>query len=309
MPYFDYRETYEDKVLTNYAQQFSTGGFIADQVAPFVPVDKPSSNYYVMSREQARVYDTAREAGTKSIEVDDTFTTESYACKQHRVSTVIPVEVVKNANRVLAPRMRAVKFLKNILYTGRERRVAELLIGVGSTFPGVNVSDADKWDNYTSASSTPLEDIVQGINSIFQGLNLMATDIILPFDVASALSVHPDIKENYIYHSSEMLTNIALPNMLKGLRVHVPTGVFLTSPKGKADTVAPIWGKNAIVIYTNPNPGLEGTNTINTFTDYEARIRRWMDEPRESEVIEYGMSTDERIISNVGAYVLRNVIS
>jgi hypothetical protein len=58
------RDLHIDTALTNVTVSYNPGGFIADIVAPVVPVSKESDKYYVWSREETlRTFEDLRADG------------------------------------------------------------------------------------------------------------------------------------------------------------------------------------------------------------------------------------------------------
>ena len=122
------RDVHIDAALTNVTVQYNPGGFVADIVAPIVPVDKESDKYYVFTREETlRTFQDLRADGAEANVVDMKFSKDTYFCEEYALKTHITVRTLKNADSALKLEMRKTKWLKNTLLLAREKRVAEML--------------------------------------------------------------------------------------------------------------------------------------------------------------------------------------
>ncbi len=308
MPYIDYRSIHEDLFLTNYLVQYPMDQFIADIMAPYFTVDAYAGKFWKTYQDNLKLYETAREAGSAAKEMTNRFTSDTYLCKQERLRTIIPVEAFEENNSAFDLRAVAAAQLKEALLRKREDRVATIFRSTGGY--GVSTLTAtQKWDAYTQTTSNPLENIVSEIVTIASNSGVEPNLIVIPFEVAQKLSNHPDFTEQVKYTSDKFLTTAGIPQTIKGLRVITPNSRKDTAGLEKTATLSYIWGEDVILAYVNPNPGRMGLNSVTTFAEYTDKVRRWMENDIEAEVLEYGQSLDEKVIATNTARVIQSVLS
>jgi hypothetical protein len=84
----------------------------------------------------------------------------------------------------------------------------------------------------------------------------MPNTLVIGYDVFVKLQHHPDIVDRYKYTSSQVITADMLARLFGVDRILVAQGVKVTNLEGETAAYSFIHGKNALLCYVNPNPGL-----------------------------------------------------
>jgi len=98
-------EVHIDAALTNLSVGYRNPAFIADLLAPVVPVRKQSDKYFIhdAEREVFRQSDDRRAPGAAANEVNFSLSTDNYYADDHALTSVIPDEERENADPPIQP--------------------------------------------------------------------------------------------------------------------------------------------------------------------------------------------------------------
>jgi hypothetical protein len=308
------QQVHVDAALTNVSVAFRNPEFIAEFVAPAVPVRKQSDRYYIYDTEREAMRPSAdqRAPGAEAQEVNFALSTDSYFCADHALSSAIPDEERENADPVIQPDIDRTEFLTDRILLNREIALEKTL----STFPGINestVSPTDQWQNETS---DPIAAIGAARLNIFNGCQRRANTVILPFSVFEAIRNHPTVLDRIKYTTTGVITEELLAQLLDVDRVLVPRAVKNTATKGQTPSITPIWGKNAYVMYVPQRPGLKQVSLAYTFQWTGAAggvagtvVERWRENGRKADMIRVQKYYDHKIVAAGAGYRLMGVIA
>ena len=156
-------DVHVDVPLATYAVGYMRDqkNFIADIVAPVVPVDKASDKYFVWDKDDTftQAQTTATVAGGNVQESTPAHSVTSYSTIQHAWSTFLPTEVEANADSPLQLKMRYTRLPVDKLTLARELRVHTMVTtaaSYGADFK-VTLAAGEKWNG--GASSDPIANI------------------------------------------------------------------------------------------------------------------------------------------------------
>lgn len=124
------RDLHVDNFLSEIAINYRPEGFIADMIAPIVPVAKETNFYPVFNRgETFAIEDTARSRGTEAKRVTRSVSTAAYACKNYALAYDVPIEDRANMDAALQFELDvgAVRYLNTKLYQDWDRRITNLV--------------------------------------------------------------------------------------------------------------------------------------------------------------------------------------
>jgi hypothetical protein len=123
------RELHVDQHLTNLAFNYRPQNFIADQIAPVVPVDKQRNTYPVFSRfENFSIEDTRRAPGTQAKKVTRSVGSAFYQAENYALASDIAIEDQANMDEAYRYELDLgkAKYLINKLNLDMEKRVLTL---------------------------------------------------------------------------------------------------------------------------------------------------------------------------------------
>jgi hypothetical protein len=248
-----------DAILTNIAvaYQQNPANFIATQVFPVVPVDKQSDKYYIFDK-QAFLRDSAerRAPSTESAGSGYTLSRDSYFCDVYALHKDISDQVRQNTDNPLNPDRNASQYLmQQILLRQEIQFVSDYMkTGVWGT-DKVGATDFTQWDNY--ATSDPITDIESAKEQILSQTGFMPNTMVLGYQVFRRLKHHPDIVDRIKYTSEKTVTADMLGAIFEIPRVLVAQTIKATNLEGETAAYTFNFGKNALLTYSAPAPGLE----------------------------------------------------
>lgn len=124
------RDLHVDNFLSEVAINFRPEGFIADMIAPIVPVAKETNFYPVFNRGEAfAIEDTARSRLTEAKRVTRSVSTAAYACKNYALAYDVPIEDRANMDAALQFELDAgaARYLETKLFLDWDRRVTSMI--------------------------------------------------------------------------------------------------------------------------------------------------------------------------------------
>lgn len=297
------KDVYVNKLLGNYSIAYKNDGFVSEIIAPVVDVLQESGKYFKFGFEAFFPENDERAVEAPANLIKWTKTEADYSTREHALAKNIGQRVLDNEDKPVRVRQRTIEYLKDKVLLNKEIRVRNMLLS--ASFSSTTLTGTDRWDDYVN--SDPLGDISDAKETVRKAIRKRPNYIIIPPAVAEKLSNHPDIIELRKYTESGLLTNSSLPPVIKGLKVIEPDAGEVAS---ETDTTPDdVWGKNCIIMYVNPSPGLDTINTITTFATRRGRVRSGYDVRAEAEWHEYSNIVGEEIVCSGGAYVYKNVIS
>ncbi len=296
-----------DKLLSNYSVAPPSNSFVAHIMAPTVDTDDESGIYYVHGWESFYPEDDLRRPGAWANKVRFNLSRATYTQEEYALAEDIPDRIVNQQDNILNLRKEMVDLVKAKVLLNKEIRVRDILYTSGGfTSVTLTTGAGNKWSNYTSATSSPLEVIKTAKSTIRRALWKDPTHIFIPPSVAEVLADHPDILALRKETDSSLLINGELPPYIRGLKVVTPTAGYTAS---EIDTTpSEVWGNNVVVMYINEKPGKKTMNTLQTFSKRRGRVRKWYDYIGEAENIEFSMICGEEVICVGGAYVIKETI-
>lgn len=253
-----------DPILTNLALRYLPQGFIYDEVVSSFPVGANAGQYPVWSIDDLLRDDVESkvDARSETPEIDFSFSMESYLLANYRLKVSITPEERQQAADELKMEETKVKGLLGRMALRRERRLAAALrktTNGGQLTLGGGVTK--KWDE---KEATIEKDIKAARKAVYDATGQHVTHAIIPWDVAYAMALDPEIREiikytvdgNMIISEGEKI----LPKVLHGLNIIVSGGPkFNAARKGAAKTLTSVWGDNVVLIKKTDEWGLPAT--------------------------------------------------
>lgn len=260
-------QVHVDRPLTNMSLAYiqSETAFVAGRVFPMVPVDKKSDRYFVYTkddwfRDDATVRAPNTESAGGGYDLDNTPT---YSCTVYAYHKDIDEQEEANSDIPLNPERDATRFVTRKLLLRQEIQWVSDYFTTGKWTGGVGGTDITPSPTWDDPTSTPIEDVqVQALN-ILQTTGFEPNTFVLGFGVYQKLIRHPDIIDLIKYGAGPgnpaIANEAALAKIFSVERVVVSKSVKNTAAKtpGSATfTGALTAGKNALLAYVNPSPGI-----------------------------------------------------
>ena len=258
------QDAHIDRAMTNISVDYlqDADKFIADKVFPIIPVQRQSDLYYKYNkgdfmRDEAR----QRAAFTESAGGDyGVEASEPYYCRKHAFHKDVSPEERLNYDEPLNADQDATVFVTQKMLIRREMAWTSKYFktGVwGTDLTGVTASaSTNQFVQWDQEGSDPIGDITSaGIKMAAETSYRPNTLVLSPY-VFNALKNHFDILDRIKYTERGIVTTELLASLFEVDRVLVAWSVVNSAERGATDDVDFIYGKNALLCYSNPNPGL-----------------------------------------------------
>lgn len=329
-------DVHVNRPLTNISLAFVQGAdtFVADRVFPNIPVSKQSDSYFTYPRGEWNRDDMKERApGAESAGGSYTISTDTYLAVTKALHKDVPDPVRANQDDPINLDREATEYVTHKAMLNRELTWqakyfpashapggvwtydvdgAATATAAGS-FDPTNASNNDKvyWND---ASSTPIEDVRQGKRYVQQATGFRPNVLVLGREVFDVLLDHPDIVgrlDRGQTSGTAIVSRDSLAALFELDEVLVMDAIYNSAKQGATDVHAFIGGKNALLAYRAPSPGLMTPSAGYTFswtgllgsTPNGMRIKRFRIEARESDRIEIQQSYDHKVVAaDLGYY-------
>ena len=299
-------------------------GMVAEQLLPVIRVAHENDLYYVWDKGQAFRLDRAdgmgskRADGTEAKTLNFGATLTSYQAYEYALRTRITDRERENADNMLQLETSKVRRVQDLILLEQEQRVASLLTTTGN-YASTNfatLSGTSQWNNasFASQSGATQSVIKQNIDAGKEAIRQQtggyeANTIVIPAAIARIMARDVGIFEQVKYTHPDLLVGGYLPQMLWGMRVLMPTATLTTSIEGEAPTFSDVWGKNIVLAYVNPNPGLDTLTAGAIFRARDWSVKTWRDEAVDSTYYQPSLIQTEVLVAASAAYLIQNAIA
>lgn len=296
-------------------------GFIADEVAPRLPVQFESNLYYVWGQGDffATDVDDLVPDRTEPREIEFSHTTATYQARRRELAWTISDRERGNADSQLRLETNKQNGTLGRLLLKREVRVAALLrktTNGGQLALGANA--ANKWDATTTTYQQIMSDIIAGVTAMRQAIGLRPNTIVIPAAVAEGMTKSLFYSSaggpQAIYSGSPdevpLYTQYPLlPRVLAGMRVLIPGIIQNTATEGQTASYADIWSEQVRLLYVTPGPDLENPSVAYTFQSEQLTTRYERRGARRIDWYATGMTIDERVVAASAGYEINDCLT
>lgn len=249
-------------------------GYIADRVAPRMPVDGPLFRYAEYKIEEAfTVYDNQVDRLGRLNEITSSAGETTGETKDYGILEKVPFrdEAAARGQSITMPlKTRAVRHVIDVNQLNREIRVAALTMNAGNYLAGYTVdkSTGTRWSDY--ANSDPVADVRKSKLGMMVRPNVGVTSE----GVMDVLSRHPKIAVALggSMDSGRVMSNDEIARAFGLERIEVGSTIKQTSKRGQNTVTGPVWADGFAMHYQGPmTPAGEGldngaSNFLATFT-------------------------------------------
>ena len=293
-----------DAILTNISVMYRNAAYVGTQLMPIVPVKKRSDIYYIYDSkaDRFRIPKTLRAPKTESRTVDWKVTEGTYSCDEHALNDLIDDIERDNADKPLNLEVDTVEFLTDIIQLSQEMRIKTVV-----TAALTGHTPTTKWS--TPATSDPIGDIETGKAAIHAVIFKEPNTLLLGKPVYDVLKHHPDILDRIKYVQKGTVTAELLASIFEVEKVIIGAAGYNTAKEGKAASYSYLWGKNAILAYVEPRPGIKKFSLGYTFQSQKFKTRRARIEVKHSDWFEVGQIEIERMVAAACGYRISDAVA
>jgi hypothetical protein len=238
-----------DPVLTTVALGYKNQRFVGDAVFPRVPVEIRAGQILQFGMEDFKSYNLKRSPGADTERISFGYQGTPFACVQDAVEVAIPREFQQTAEVMPGIDLgsRAVRRAMNIILKSLEYDQAQLAIGSGN-YEGntVALSGSSQWDNAGDASSDPVEQILDLIQTVRAQTGMEPNTVTFGPLPWIGFKRHPVVRDQYKYTSPASVTTAMITELLEVEQVTVGKSVTADD----LNNVSDIWGNNVVLSYS-----------------------------------------------------------
>lgn len=310
--------------LTQFTLGYHPMNMVAEEVFPVLPVQHESDDYYIWDKGQALRSErtdgraSLRSDGVRAREVDFGASVAQYVAEEWALETKVTDRQRQNQDSALRLEISKTRRAQDLVLLDQEVRVAKLLTTT-TNYAAANtttLSGTSQWNNASFASQT------SGTNSVIESNidagreairiatgGLEPNIIIVPRIVARVMKRDVGVRDQIKYTDPNILIGGHLPPQLWGLKVVMPGVVNVTTVEGEAVTPVDVWGKNVIICYVDPNPGLDALTFGLIFRARPWRVDQWRQEEISATYYRPSVVQTEAIVSADCGYLIAAAIA
>jgi hypothetical protein len=303
-----------DIPLTNVSQAYHNDPtqFIAEQVAPVVMVPKKNFNIYFYGKESLKqVVDDTRTRFGETKQAQFSITSKAFGpLRGHELKDGIDYDQDNMAEAPLDLEIDIVQNLAEMMALTKERLLSNTMNSTNLT-NGVTLSGGSQWSDY--ANSTPFEDLKTATQvQRLYGLR-PANTLIFSYYTFSVLQQHPDLIERVKYSGLASLTLELMTTLLGqfGIKqILVSAAVQDSAAEGLVANNSFVWGKNVILGYITPTPGLRTVNGAYHFVLSNGRyVDTWFEQSKKTKWIRNNDYYVPQIVGPEAFYLIQNAVA
>lgn len=256
---------YQNMALTTLVSKRPRGAYLAPVIFAAYNVPKMSGVIYRRLPNSGDLipHDTYRAPGSEAkVLWEDNPVTEPFQIRDHSLSSLLPDEL-RDVDSPLTEEINKVNNIVDALDLAREIEVVRT-ISAAATSASMTESAPEKWDA-ASPTSDPLAYLIGKIGLILRNTGKRPNVLAMDFDVASALFLHPKLRDTWKYTLNQTDMAPTVDVMAKFLAASLgiqtvaiaDTGWKSSEGRGATTpTLTKIWGDNVWIGLVEP-PSLE----------------------------------------------------
>ena len=298
--------------LTAVAVRYTNGDYIADRVAPRLPVGTQEFKYLKHNlAEGFTIPDTL--VGRRSMPNEVEFTAEeaTASTNDYGLDDIIPNADIQNAPPNFNPLARATEGVTDLVMLDREYRVASAVFA-SATYNSNNRTTLSGSSQWSHADADPVAAILAALDGMVMRPNIA----VLGQATWTKLRQHAKVIKAVFGPNLEggLVAPQQLAQVLELDEILVGKAFRNSAKRGQTTTMARVWGKHAAFLRRETNPS--GPNKMPTFmwtAQFGQRVAGSMNEPkiglRGSVRVRAGESVKEVVSANDLGYLFIDAVA
>ena len=254
-------DVHVNKPLTNISIAYMQKAekYIAGQIFPVIPVQKQSDRYFKYNKgDWFRTEADLRAPGTESKGVGFTIdNTPTYYADVYAVHKDVDDQTRANADAPLNVDKDATMFVTNQLLLKREKvwTSSYFTTGIWDTdLTGVSgTPSSGQFKQWDASGSTPIQNIQDNAVTMAKSTGYMPNVLVIGAEVYNSLRNHADILDRIKYTQRGIVSTDLLASLFGVDKVVVAMSIENTAEEQATDSFSFVYGKNALLAYSNPN--------------------------------------------------------
>lgn len=303
-----------DVALSNLAQKYRNNQLVGERLFPRVNAMKQSDKYWLFGREgQQLTENDLRARGASAEQIRQAISTDSYLAEDHALAAIIDEQERAGFEAGNVEQWKTEALMDKILL-GHENRVATLATTL-ATYPAANrvtLAGVNQWNEGTQVS-TPIENVLTGHLKVME-TGKRANILIIGPEVWTGLKTNKEITARVSPTKTGPVSTEDLASIFEVDEVIVAAAVKLDA----AGAASFIWGKHAILAYSQPASSTEDVSFGKTFVwnsapgtvgGFETLIGQFGAPSAKSDELSVHYYYDLKVTSNISAYFIQNAVA
>lgn len=306
-----------NQLLSNLAVRYAPdpAGFIADIVAPRLPVNHESDIYPVFNQDDfyaTTESDLVPDRGEPEF-INFGHTTAQYQTHRREFAWDITDRERNNADDQLRLEVTKQTGTLGRLFLQREIRVAALL--KKTTNGGqlaLGAAAAQKWDATGTTYSQIMAQLMTGRTAMRQAIGVPPNILVIPAAVAEGMQKSAFFQAiQYTTTPANLISEVypVIPPTIAGMRVLIPGTIKNTSAEGIAGSYSDIWDEQVRMLYVTSGASLDTPSVAYTFQSEPLTTRTWRTEISRKTNFATGFTVDERVVAANAGYELSDCLT
>lgn len=230
--------------------------FVADKIFPGVGVQKQTDKYFKFTKNDWFRDDAVTKRAPEGESSGSGFplSTDNYSADVWATHVDINDQLRANADPAVPVEDAAAELCMQRMLIRKERQFATDYFA--TSIWGTDVVGGTNFAQWDDAASDPENDIDTGKRTILTNTGMEPNTLLVSYGCHQALKRHPLIKDRIKYTSSESVTAAIIAKFFELDRYFVAKGVYATNNEGAAEAYSFALGKNALLCYVAPTPGI-----------------------------------------------------
>lgn len=259
--------------LTGVVIAYRNAELIADRVLPRIGPAVPNKEFRYLKYDFAQdiTLPDARVGRKGTPNQVEFMATETRAVTaDYGLTDIVPNDDIKQAPPGYDPLANAAEKTMNLVDMIREKRVADLVFAA-STYPAANVLTLSGTSQWSSATSTPVNDVLAAKDAMVMDPNIM----VIGRPAWTKLRTNPQILSSISFSgtSNGVATLRAVADLLELEEIIVGAAWLNAAKRGQTTSLGRIWGKHAALLRRDKlAKSLNDTPTFGWTAEYDTRL-------------------------------------
>lgn len=304
-----------DIPLTNVSQAYRNDPtqFIAEQLAPVVMVPKKNFNIYFYGKENLKqVVDDSRVRFGETKQANFSVTSKPFGpLRGHELRDGIDFDQDTMTEAPLDLEVDIVNNLSEMMSLTKESAASSLLGDTTKLTNNTTLSGTSQWSDY--GNSSPFEDLKAAAQAQRKSGLRPANTLSMSYYTFSILQQHPDLIERVKYSNVASLTIELMQTLFAQFgisKILVSGAVYDTAAEGQDSVNDFVWGKNVLLSYITPTPGLRTVNGAYHFTLENGRyVDSWFEQGKKTKWIRNNDYYHGEVVGPEAFYLIKNAVA
>lgn len=306
------RDLYLDLPLSQTVVDYRQDGFIADLIAPVVPVYKQSGAIVEFSQaDRWRLVDDRRAPGTEAKRFTTDVSSSLYYCSNHALQTGVTIEDRANADPVFASHLfeNGAMMLTDQLQLNWEARIG--LKVTSTTNVGSSAAVSSIW---TGAGADPIADLNRAIDNVRYATGFRPNRMVFGPKAWDGFRRHATVR-NIIYGTNNgggFVDQTQAKSLFEMDQILVAGAFQNSAEENIAANIQAVWGPSVLVYYAPMTPSINRPSFMYSYRLAAPGIpnmqveRHPYNSKTKTDDIEVGYYQDENIVGKRFAFLVQS---